>query len=250
MPRLGVNIDHIATLRQARKTTYPDPIQAAKEAEKAGADQIVCHLREDRRHIQDEDLRKLRKTITTKLNLEMAATPEMIQIALEIEPDVVTLVPEKRQELTTEGGLNLKGPISHLRSYVEGLQKGGVPVSLFINPDIEDVKQAKELGAFAIELHTGHYAEAKNEGEVEREFQRIFQAAKLGTKMNLKVFAGHGLHYENISRLVKIPEIEEYNIGHSIIARAVFVGINEAVSEMKKLLKHSNIESLADSKFS
>lgn len=235
MPRLGVNIDHVATLRQARKISYPDPVLAAQAAERAGADQIVCHLREDRRHIQDADLQKLRRILKIKLNMEMALTEEMVGIALEVKPDIVTLVPEKRQELTTEGGLDLSR--GDLKSGIERLQSNRIPVSLFINPNEEDLKISQTLGVSAVELHTGLYAEARSASEMEREFQRIQKVARLGRELRLKVFAGHGLHYENVGRLVKIPEIEEYNIGHSIIARAVFVGIESAVREMKRLVQ-------------
>jgi pyridoxine 5-phosphate synthase len=236
MPRLGVNIDHVATLRQVRKAPYPDLIEAARQAEEAGADQITAHLREDRRHIQDADVRRLRQTVKTKLNLEMAATDEMVRIALEIRPDLVTLVPEKRQELTTEGGLNLKDSSSLLRERIGRLEKGGVPVSLFISPDLGDVRFSKDLGVSALELHTGQYADAQTREETEREFLRLQEAARQGKALGLKIFAGHGLHYENTARLVQIPEIEEYNIGHSIVARAVFVGLGPAVREMKRLL--------------
>ncbi len=232
--RLGVNIDHVATLRQARGTSYPDLILAAHVAESAGADQITCHLREDRRHIQDKDLSHLRKMVKTKLNLEMAATPEMLAIALETKPDIVTLVPEKREELTTEGGLDLLHS-SFLVECIRQLRQGHIPVSLFINPELEDVEKSLELGANAIELHTGQYAEARGE-EAQLESRRLAEAARLGAKLQLKVFAGHGLHYENISPLVHIQEIEEYNIGHSIVARSVFVGLEDAVKEMKSLL--------------
>ncbi len=236
MPRLGVNIDHVATLRQARFTKYPDPLQAALLAEKAGADQITCHLREDRRHIQDFDLPLLRRKIRTRLNLEMAATEEMVRIAIKIKPDLVTLVPEKRAELTTEGGLNLRKNISKFEKVMNALAKMRIPVSLFIYPKLEDVKRSVDLGAIGFEIHTGCYAEAKTKSERQKEYRQILKAAELGEKMQTRVYAGHGLHYQNISPLVQIPEIEEYNIGHAIIARAMFVGIEEAVREMKRLL--------------
>lgn len=238
MPRLGVNIDHVATLRQVRKNLYPDPVGAARIAEEAGADQITAHLREDRRHIQDNDIRDLRKHLHTKLNMEMAATEEMLRIALKVKPDLVTLVPERREELTTEGGLNLKDQFQWLKEVTRQLQEGGVPVSLFINPDSEDLKRSLDLGVKAIELHTGAYAEAWGEGNQEREFERIASAAKTGKGLGLKIYAGHGLTTDNISDLVALPEIEEYNIGHSIVARAVFVGLADAVREMKALLKY------------
>ncbi len=232
--RLGVNIDHVATVRQARRTPYPDVVLAAHIAESAGADQITCHLREDRRHIVDEDVSRLRKMVKTKLNLEMAATIEMLQIAIQIRPDIVTLVPEKREEVTTEGGLDLFSG-NFLFECIQALKQSHIPVSLFINPRIEDVEKSLELGANAIELHTGLYSEAKGE-KMEAEFQGLLRTASLGAKLQMKVFAGHGLHYENVSRLVQIPEIEEYNIGHSIVARSVFVGLDQAVKEMKELL--------------
>lgn len=233
--RLGVNIDHVATIRQARGTPYPDLALAAHIAEGAGADQITCHLREDRRHIQDKDLLNLRKMVKTKLNLEMAATAQMLEIALATKPDIVTLVPEKRQELTTEGGLELFASDSFVSECIKKLKQGGIPVSLFINPELADVEKSLELGANAIELHTGQYAEALGE-EAQLELRRIAAASERGAKLQLKVFAGHGLHYENVLPLVKIAEIEEYNIGHSIVARAIFVGLDEAVKEMKALL--------------
>ncbi len=238
-PRLGVNIDHVATLRQARGTPYPDVILAAHLAENAGADQITCHLREDRRHIQDADLVHLRKTVKTKLNLEMAATPEMLAIALKIRPNIVTLVPEKREELTTEGGLDLFSKESYLTACISELKKNSIPVSLFINPDLEDMEKSAELGVYAVELHTGQYAEEKEAAKIEKELERLKRAAHLGIKLQLKIFAGHGLHYDNLAPLIQISEIEEYNIGHSIIARSVFVGLEQAIREMKVILAAS-----------
>jgi len=235
MPSLGVNIDHVATLRQARGTFYPDPVHAALMAEKAGADQITCHLREDRRHIQDQDVFLLRKKIKTRLNLEMAATPEMFEIALEVKPHQVTLVPERREEQTTEGGLNLTVLDSNFEKQVQLLQKNKILVSLFINPTLEDVKRSHQLKVEAVELHTGQYAEASSSFQ-NVHFQNIRDSAEEGEKLGLKVFAGHGLHYENVIRLLQIPQIEEYNIGHSIISEAVFLGIEVAVQRMKKLL--------------
>ncbi len=243
MPRLGVNIDHVATLRQARKTHYPDLLEAARISEKAGANQITCHLREDRRHIQDADVRALRQIVTTSFNLEMAATEEMLGIALEIKPDRVTLVPERRQELTTEGGLNLKNNFSSLKKSIQELQQGGVPVSLFINPHLEDIQLSKDLGVDAVELHTGGYADLPLAPFLRQAQDKLFvkrgeieEVAKKGVALQLKIFAGHGLDYENISPLVKIKEIQEYNIGFSIIARAVFVGLDQAVREMRKII--------------
>ncbi len=235
MPSLGVNIDHIATLRQARGTFYPDPVTGALMAEKAGADQITCHLREDRRHIQDQDLLLLRKKIKTRLNLEMAATPEMFEIALEVKPDQVTLVPERREEQTTEGGLNLSILDSNFEKQIRLLQKNKILVSLFINPTQEDVRKSHQLKVEAVELHTGQYAEASLLAQ-EACFQNIKISAEEGEKLGLRVFAGHGIHYENVSRLLQIPQIKEYNIGHSIISEAVLVGIEQAVQRMKKLL--------------
>jgi len=237
MPRLGVNIDHVATLRQARNTPYPNPLEAALLAKKAGADQITVHLREDRRHIQDADLSLLRQNIHTRLNLEMAATPEMVAIALKLKPDLVTLVPEKRQELTTEGGLNLQQSFEVLNQAIQQLQQGNIFVSLFINPELKDLEFSFKLGVPAIELHTGSYADAVSLEEQSKELKRLKEAAQYGKKMGLKIYAGHGLHYENTQALVlQVPEIEEYNIGHSIVARAVMVGFEEAVKGMKRIV--------------
>lgn len=235
MAKLGVNIDHVATLRQARGTRYPDPLAAAALAEKAGADQITVHLREDRRHIQDFDVRLLKRSVQTDLNLEMAATKEMLAFAIEVKPHSVTFVPEKRQELTTEGGLDVKKGRKTLADYTAQLQKAGVRVSLFINPDENDVLLSAELGVDAIEIHTGRYAEARSEEEAAEELRRIELAAKVGNAKSLWVAAGHGLHYTNTARVAKIREIVEFNIGHSIIARAVMVGMEAAVREMKIL---------------
>ncbi len=235
-PRLGVNIDHVATLRQARGTSYPDPVEAALIAEEAGADQIVCHLREDRRHIQDHDLIRLRKSLKTRLNLEMAPTEEMVQIASDLKPDLVTLVPERRQELTTEGGLDLITHASHLQKIISLLSLARIPVSLFIHPSLEDMQRAKDFGVMGVEIHTGHYADAKEPKTQKRIYEQIVQATHLGKELSLKVFAGHGLHTGNVFDLTKIKEIEEYNIGHSIIARSVFIGIGSAVREMKNAL--------------
>jgi pyridoxine 5-phosphate synthase len=232
MTKLGVNIDHIATIREARKTNEPDPVEAAFIAEKNGADQITIHLREDRRHIQDRDLRILRETIQTRLNLEMAPTPEIIAIAKAVHPDSVTLVPEKREEVTTEGGLNLD--IEGLGEKIAELKSAGIKVSLFIDPDIEIIKKANKLGADAIEIHTGYFANAKSEKEIENEVERIKDVARAAKKLELYVAAGHGLTYHNIHYLSSISDIEEYNIGHTIISRAVFVGLGQAVREMFK----------------
>ncbi|MCK4339212.1 MAG: pyridoxine 5'-phosphate synthase [Candidatus Cloacimonetes bacterium] len=234
MTQLGVNIDHIATIRQARKTTEPDPVEAAFIAEKNGADQITIHLREDRRHIQDRDLRILRETVQTRLNLEMAPTPEMIAIAKAIHPDSVTLVPEKREEVTTEGGLNVE--IKGLEEKIAELKSSGIKVSLFIDPDIEVIKKASKLGADAIEIHTGYFANSKSENEIKNEVERIKDAAHTAKKLDLYVAAGHGITYHNIHYLKDVVEIEEYNIGHTIISRAVIVGLGQAIREMKALL--------------
>ena len=237
MARLAVNIDHIATLRQARLGKEPDPVTAASIVELAGADGITVHLREDRRHIQDRDVRLLRETVKTRLNLEMAATEEMINIAIETKPDMVTLVPEKRAELTTEGGLDVIINKESLSKQVSILKDGGITVSLFINPEIDQVKGALRVGADYIEVHTGRYADAVNKEEGEIEFGRILDAVKVASKLRLGINAGHGLNYINIKKISKISEIEEFSIGHSIIARAALVGLDRAVREMAELVK-------------
>jgi pyridoxine 5-phosphate synthase len=236
MARLGVNVDHVATLRQARGGTDPDPLAAAVLVELAGADGIVVHLREDRRHIQDRDLRLLREMTRTKLDLEMAADGEMVKIALNIRPDLVTLVPEKRQELTTEGGLDVAGQRDRIQGIVTLLHNGGIPVSVFIEPDLNQVKAAHKISVDFVELHTGRYANATRSKEADTEFEVITQAARLAYKLGIGVNAGHGLNYRNVKRLTHVPEIVEYNIGHSIIARSVLVGLVQAVKEMKALL--------------
>ena len=237
IPRLAVNVDHIATVRQARKINEPDPVIAAGIAELAGAEGIIVHLREDRRHIQDRDLFMLKETVKTKLNLEMAAAEEIIRIALKVRPPMVTLVPEKRQELTTEGGLDVRGHRKALKETVKRLHKGKMAVSLFVDADPEQIRASKEVGADIIELHTGHYAEAKKEKEAQRLFERIVAGAELGARLDLKVSAGHGLNYINIRRFQGLEAIEEYSIGHSIIARAVYVGLDQAVREMVALVE-------------
>jgi len=234
--RLGVNIDHVATLREARKAKEPDPIAAAALAELAGADGIVVHLREDRRHIQDRDLRLLRETVRTKLDLEIAATEEMARIALEIKPDMVTLVPERRQELTTEGGLNVVSCREELQKIIELLREGDILVSLFIDPDPTQIKGAHKVSADLIEIHTGKYANSRGK-ERQAELHEIMEAAKLASKLGMGVNAGHGLDYTNVTAVSQIPEIEELNIGHSIISRAVLVGLERAVREMKSLIR-------------
>lgn len=239
MARLGVNIDHVATIRQARGGIEPDPVTAAAIAELAGADGITIHLREDRRHIQDRDLKLLRETVKTRLNLEMAATREMIDIALSVKPDICTLVPEKRQELTTEGGLDVRIHMQHISEAIELLQEGDIPVSLFIDPDPDQIKAADKAGADYIEIHTGAFAEARNWKGQEPELIKIENAVKLAQKLGLGVNAGHGLNYANIKKMAAIRGIEEYNIGHSIISRAVLVGLDRAVREMVDLIKYA-----------
>lgn len=236
MARLGVNIDHVATLRQARGGADPDPLAAAVLVELAGADGLVVHLREDRRHIQDRDLQLLREITRTKLDLEMAADEAMVKIALTVKPDLVTLVPEKRQELTTEGGLDVMGQRERIERAVGLLHNGGIPVSLFVEPDLQQIKAAHKIAADFVELHTGRYANATRSKEADAEYEAIAQAAKLAYKLGMGVNAGHGLNYRNVKRLTHIPEIVEYNIGHSVVARAVFVGLPQAVKEMKALL--------------
>ncbi|HZR45524.1 MAG TPA: pyridoxine 5'-phosphate synthase [Candidatus Manganitrophaceae bacterium] len=236
MARLGVNIDHVATLREARKAKEPDPIAAAVLAELAGADGIVVHLREDRRHLQDRDLKVLRETVRTKLDLEMAATEEMARIALEIKPEMVTLVPERRQELTTEGGLNVVSYRDPLQKVIDLLREGGILVSLFIDPDPTQIKGAHKVSADLIEIHTGRYANSRGK-ERQAELHQIMEAAKLASKLGMGVNAGHGLDYGNVTAVSQIPEIEELNIGHSIISRAVLVGMERAVREMKSLIR-------------
>jgi pyridoxine 5-phosphate synthase len=237
MAKLGVNIDHIATIRQARGGAEPDPVTAAALAELAGADGITIHLREDRRHIQDRDVTILRKTIKTRMNLEMAATDEMISIALKLKPDMCTLVPEKRQELTTEGGLDVRCNMEQLKKAVETLRSGGIPVSLFIDADPDQIKAADKVGADYIEIHTGIFADAPDWKSEEKELVRIENAVKLAQKLGIGVNAGHGLTYSNIKRITSIRGIEEYNIGHSIISRGALVGLEKAVREMVELVR-------------
>ncbi|WNG18045.1 pyridoxine 5'-phosphate synthase [Cystobacter fuscus] len=236
--RLGVNVDHVATLRQARRVSYPDPVTAAAMAELAGAGQITIHLREDRRHIQERDLRILRETVQTLLNLEMAATQDMVKIAYEHKPDVVTLVPERREELTTEGGLEVNGQKDALAKTIKNLKDGEITVSLFIDPDLDQVRASHKVNADRIELHTGRYCEARNEREREREFSRIVDAAKAGARLGMGVAAGHGLNYDNVRPIARIQEIDELNIGHAIVARAVLVGFERAVREMLELMRN------------
>ncbi|MBE9137848.1 pyridoxine 5'-phosphate synthase [Nodosilinea sp. LEGE 07088] len=236
MPTLGVNIDHIATLRQARRTVEPDPVAAAVLAELAGADGITVHLREDRRHIQDRDVRLLRQTVRTHLNLEMAATDEMVAIALDLRPDYITLVPERRQEVTTEGGLDIAGQLDRIKAVVHTLQGAEIPVSLFIDADADQIEASAQSGAQVIELHTGPYAEATQAHELQRELDILTQGTVQAQGLGLRVNAGHGLTYWNTVPVARIAGIEELNIGHSIISRAVLVGLERAVREMKALI--------------
>lgn len=237
MPDLMVNIDHVATIREARGTYFPDPVYAAGIAEMAGASGIIVHLREDRRHIKDRDLRILREVVRTKLNLEMAATDEMVKIATDVLPDMITLVPEKREELTTEGGLDVVSLSDRLKKVLEQVKKKGIKVSMFIDPEEKQVRVSKEIGADMIEIHTGRYCDAIKDKEREEEFKKVVNAAKIGKELGLGVNAGHGLHYHNVKRIALIPEIDELSIGHSIIARAVFVGLDRAIRDMLALIK-------------
>jgi pyridoxine 5-phosphate synthase len=237
MIKLGINIDHVATLRQARGTKYPSVVEAALRAEQAGADSITLHLREDRRHMQDEDIFAIRPLLQTKMNLELAATDEMIAIASRVKPQDVCIVPEKREERTTEGGLNLKESYDHLYRATQILSEQGSRVSLFIAPDLKDIDLAKKMGAPVIEIHTGSYADAEDEVTKQREFKRVKAAAEHALSLGLIVNAGHGLHYHNVNLIAAIPGIEELNIGHAIVAHALFVGWDNAIREMKLLLR-------------
>ncbi|MDR2239476.1 MAG: pyridoxine 5'-phosphate synthase [Zoogloeaceae bacterium] len=233
---LGVNIDHVATLRQQRGTDYPDPIRAALLAEQSGADLITLHLREDRRHIQDRDVEILRGKLTTRMNLEAAVTDEMVAFALRIRPHDICYVPERRQELTTEGGLDVVGGFERVRAACRAAADAGIRVSLFIDADPRQIEAARECGAPAIEIHTGRYAEATEAGQAREELARVAEAARYARKLGFKVNAGHGLHYENVGPVAAIPEIVELNIGHAIVAEAVFSGWQEAVRRMKRLM--------------
>ncbi|HBE91006.1 MAG TPA: pyridoxine 5'-phosphate synthase [Gammaproteobacteria bacterium] len=239
--KLGVNIDHVASIRQARGTRYPDPVQAAAVAEQAGADIITLHLREDRRHIQDRDVTIMRETIQTRMNLEMAVTDEMLEIACRTLPDEVCLVPEKREELTTEGGLDVAGKHERVANGVKKLIDAGILVSLFVDPDESQLDACVQAGAPVVELHTGHYADAVNDEEREAEYQKILTAVDYGRAVGLKVNAGHGLHYHNVQRIAALAGISDLNIGHAIIARAVFSGLSDAVGEMKNLMLQARI---------
>jgi pyridoxine 5-phosphate synthase len=232
MVRLGVNIDHVATVRQARRAPEPDPVHAAVLAELGGADGITVHLRADRRHIQDRDVEILRQTVKTRLNVEMAATQEMVRIALTVKPDQVTLVPERREEVTTEGGLDVVLNSVQLKPIVRTLQEGGIQVSLFVDPDLEQVKEAHKLDAQAVEINTASYADARDERSREAAMRKSVDAARLGKRLGLQVHAGHGLTYLNVKAVADVPEISELNIGHSIVGRAILVGMERAVREM------------------
>ncbi len=236
MVKLGLNIDHVATIRQARRSIEPDPVTAAAIAELAGADSITVHLREDRRHIQDRDVELLSKTLKTRMNLEMAATEEMQQIALKIVPHSVCLVPEKRQELTTEGGLDVKKQTEYLKDYIKPLVEKGIIISLFVDPSEEQIEASAKTGAQFIELHTGSYAEAFDTKKEREEFNKLKIAAELALELGLQINAGHGLNYNNVKNLLTIPGFYEFNIGHSIISKAVLVGLEKAVYDMKYLL--------------
>ena len=236
MPVLHVNVDHVATIREARKTSEPDPVYAALQAEQAGAAGITIHLREDRRHIQDRDLRLIRELVQTKVNFEMAATEEMVRIAIQTDPEIVTLVPEKREEVTTEGGLDCIANASTLKSRIGDLKNAGIRVSLFIDPDTNQINMAKELGADDIELHTGEYANARSDEQKAKQLARLENASIHGHDIGLQINAGHGLTYFNVEPVAALPHVEELNIGHSIIARSVYVGIQQAVRDMLELI--------------
>jgi len=236
---LGVNIDHIATLRQARGTRYPSLIDAAKICESSGADSITLHLREDRRHIQDQDVEELKFSLTTKMNLEMAATDEMLEIATKILPEDCCLVPEKRQELTTEGGLDVLSQLGRIKEVCSELSTNNIKASLFIDPDNYQIEAAVECGAPIIEIHTGHYADASSAAEMQKELQKISEACAYAHSLGLQVNAGHGLTLENTKAIAEINSVVELNIGHSIISRALFIGLGAATSEMKQLIKEA-----------
>ncbi|MDH5218505.1 MAG: pyridoxine 5'-phosphate synthase [Gammaproteobacteria bacterium] len=239
---LGVNIDHVATLRQARGTRYPDPIQAAIEAEQAGADAITLHLREDRRHIQERDVVMLKDILQTRMNLEMAVTEEMLRFAERIKPEEVCLVPERREELTTEGGLDVEGQMDKMREACERLAAVGTRVSMFIDADEGQIDASKEVGAPVIEIHTGHFADTDKFSEQQSELDRIRHAINYGDSIGLHVNAGHGLHYHNVQDIAQIEAVKELNIGHAIIARAVFSGLQNAVKEMKALMLQARVQ--------
>ncbi len=239
MIRLGVNIDHVASLRQARGTRYPDPVQAAMEVEQAGADAVTMHLREDRRHVQQRDVELVQQTMQTRLNLEMAVTADMLALALHLRPEDCCLVPERREELTTEGGLDVVGQESRIAEACTALAEAGVRVSLFIDADPAQVEAAKRTGAPTVEIHTGHFADAATARERHAELTRIQRAVQQGLDLGLQVNAGHGLHYHNVQEIAAIPGVAELNIGHSIVARALFTGLQQAVREMKALMREA-----------
>jgi pyridoxine 5-phosphate synthase len=236
---LGVNVDHVATLRQARGTRYPDPVSAALLAERSGADSITIHLREDRRHIQEQDLQLMGRVLDTRVNLEMAVTESMLATAVDARPADCCLVPENRQELTTEGGLDVAGQSARVSAACERLESAGIRTSLFIDPEPEQLEASRACGASVVELHTGAYAEANDSGVQTRELARIATAAEFGTKLGLRIHAGHGLHYHNVQPIAAIREIVELNIGHAIVARAVFDGFAKAVADMKTLMQEA-----------
>lgn len=237
MARLAVNIDHVATVREARGTKEPDPVFAAGIAELAGAEGIICHLREDRRHINDRDLQLLRQTVKTKLNMEMAGVEEMVEIALKTGPDLVTLVPEKREELTTEGGLNVMAQIEYYTGITKRIKEAGIKVSFFVDPDSRQIRAAHKCGADIVEIHTGHYSEANSDSETNERFESISAAVKCAVDLSLDISAGHGLNYLNIKRFKALPQIREYSIGHSIVARSMMVGFEKAVHEMIEIVR-------------
>lgn len=241
MPRLTINVDHVATIRQARLAKEPDPVSAAALAELAGAHGIVTHLREDRRHIQLRDIKILRETIKTRLNLEMASTQEMVRIALDIKPDLVTLVPEKRQELTTEGGLDVILNKEQVQSVIRLLNDSNIPVSIFIDADLDQIKMCHRIGSQFVEIHTGHYADETDKIKKEDALERITESVRFANKLGLGVNAGHGLDYTNVSKIALIPGITELSIGHAIVARAVLHGFEKAVADMLALIKHTEI---------
>jgi pyridoxine 5-phosphate synthase len=239
---LGVNIDHIATIRQARGTRYPEVVHAALLAEQNGADSITAHLREDRRHIQDRDISLLKDMLHTRLNMEMAVTDEMINIAIKVRPSACCLVPEKREELTTEGGLEVAGSLSRMKSACESLAAADIEVSLFIAPDMAQIDAAKAAGAPVVELHTGCYADALSPGERAMELDKIRQAVRYAASLGLQVNAGHGLHYHNVQAICRIPEIVELNIGHAIVAQALFSGLGQAVKDLKHIMQSARLQ--------
>ncbi len=238
---LGVNIDHVATLRQARGTRYPDPVQAAMLVEQAGADGLTLHLREDRRHIQDRDVKLLKHILNIPMNLEMALTEEMVDIAVRLRPENCCLVPERREELTTEGGLDVAGQYEQLRDGCARLAEAGIHVSLFVDPEPYQIEAAARLEVPVVEIHTGRYADARGRRRREEEFRRIVEAVEVGAELGLQVNAGHGLNYQNVKPVARLAAVRELNIGHAIIARAVFTGLDEAVREMKRLMREARV---------